>query len=297
MTGPEPHGADDAELSAERDRLARASVLVLGDATLQRHVHGGFEDGAGSSFLLGREESEPGGGAGIVRALASFGVATAFVCVLGDDLAGAELTALVGAQANVEPWLLVDGAISTTTETRYVEADRVILHTMREDRRAMPGRMRERMLRIAGDAMMATSLTVLSDRGHGTLDLETTTAMLATARQNGRRVVADIAAVDGIVARFRGVDAMLGLSRDHAELSETATRLRQEAEIGAAILFVPGRSVALSDRDGCVRLDLEDGAHDYEAFVAAFVAAMAIGRAPRRAIDIARHATRPEALP
>lgn len=303
--------ADHPELAADLERIARASVLVLGDATLERRVQGDFlasgQDGerrAGGAFLLGPEEAEPGGGASVVRALASLGVATAFICVLGDDLAGAELTALIGAQANVEPWLLVDGVKATTTETRYVDArGETVLHTIREDVRPMAPKLRERMLRIAGDAMAATSVTVLSDRGHGTLDVETATAILTRTRQAGRRIVADVASVSGIDLRFRGFDVVIRLAEtghERASPAEAARALRAHEEVGCAVLVQPDGGAVLADREGeiaCPFPRRATAAETHAAFVAGFAGAMATGRALRRALLVAAASIQRAATP
>ncbi len=242
------------ELAHELERLSRASVTVLGDVSLERVVHGTFAGTGAGPLLLGAENAVPGAGAAIAHALTSLGVATALICVLGDDLPGAELTALIGAQPNVEPWLLVDGAKATTTSTRYVDGERVIdgegvvLQTLRRDRRPMQLHLRERMLRIASDAMTATSVTVLSDRGHGVLDPETIGQLLAGARQAGRRVVADLGHDIGPVERFRGCDALIrvGLADDPCDEAES---LRRSADLPSVILMVPD-GLVIADRDG-----------------------------------------------
>ena len=273
------------------ERLGRASVTVIGDVTLERRVHGGFEGEPGGPLLLGPEEAEAGAGAAIVCALAALGVATAFVCVLGDDLPGAQLTALIGAQGNVEPWLLVDGAKATTTETVYLDGDRAVLRTRRHDRRAMQPNLRERMLRIAGDAMTATSVTVLSDRGHGTLDAETIRALVAAARQVGRRVIADVA--HGGDAAIGGCDMVVRFGGDGEELSGPVGA-------GVSVVFRPGAGLRVRDREGVEELALPgsaDPAADYARAVAAIAASVATGSGARDAVRIAAALIRRAAPP
>ena len=302
MKGPfvsRPAGGVDEDLPRDIERLARASVTVIGDATLERRVHGGFADAGSGPLLLGAEEAEPGAGAGIVRALASLGVATAFICVLGDDLAGAQLTALVGAQSNVEPWLLVDGAKATTTETVYLDGARPVLRTRRHDVRPMQPNLRDRMLRIASDAMTATSLTVLSDRGDGTLDTETIRALVAGARQVGRRVVADLE-LAGDAGRIAGCDVLIGLGFG-AECTDAAVDARRQAAcVPVSVLFLPEGELMVCDRDGIGRLALppsRDASADYARVVAAVAASVATGRGVRQAVRIAAEVIRRAKLP
>lgn len=294
MTDDDPNLA---EVAADFERISRGSVLVLGDATLERRVRGELDRGV-AAFHLGLEEAEPGGAAALVSRLAAFGVATALIAVLGDDLAGAELTALIGAQTHVEPWLLVDNVKSTVTETNYVDgAGHVHFRTMREDMRPMAAKLRDRMLRIAGDAMAATALTVLSDRGHGTLDVEAATAILSRSRQSGRRIVADVERLEGLEPRYHGFDVLVRLAGDagaEARDREVHT-LREAAEVGAAVLVLPEGGCVVADREGTARVggDAHDAAgHAYPLFMAGFAGALATGRAVRRAMAVGALAIR-----
>ncbi len=306
MTDDDPNAAG---LAADFERIARGSVLVLGDATLERRV-GGARDGSApasgpatfglSAFRLGIEQAEPGGAAAVVSRLAGFGIATALIAGLGDDLAGAELTALIGAQANVEPWLLVDSVKATVTETRYVDdAGHVHFRTVREDMRPMNAKLRDRMLRIAGDAMAATALTVLSDRGHGTLDVEAATSILSRSRQSARRIVADVERLRGMELRYRGFDVLVHLAEaaPDADREGQARALRQAAEVGAAVLFLPEGGCVVADREGTGRTAGEAAGHPaqlYPVFMAGFLGALATGRSVRRALELGAYATRRE---
>ncbi len=309
MTADDP-GA--AEVAADFERIARGSVLVLGDATLERRVGGEFDGLARSpdassfdpgAFHLGLEQAEPGGAAALVSRLAAFGIATALISVLGDDLAGAELTALIGAQTNIEPWLLVDSVKSTVTETRYVDrTGHVRFRTVREDMRPMAAKLRDRMLRIAGDAMAATALTVLSDRGHGTLDVEAATSILSRSRQSAKRIVADIESLQGLELRYRGFDVLVHLAdaAGHADRDRQARALREAAEVGAAVLVLPEGGCVIADREGTEHAEC-DGADSpaqlYPLFMAGFVGALATGRSARRALQVGAYATRREVPP
>jgi D-beta-D-heptose 7-phosphate kinase / D-beta-D-heptose 1-phosphate adenosyltransferase len=113
-----------AELAAAIQRLPRASVLVVGDAMLDRTIYGTVmrmsPEAPVPILSIDREVMMPGGAGNVVRNLTALGAACAFVSVVGDDQAGSDLTGLVGGQPNVEPWLLVQGGRETTVKTRYV---------------------------------------------------------------------------------------------------------------------------------------------------------------------------------
>ena len=133
----------------------------------------------------------PGGAGNVVRNLTALGAAVAFVSVVGDDQAGADLTGLIGGQPNVEPWLLVQGGRTTTLKTRFSPpASSCCAPTARRPSPIHP-RLAERLVRIARDAMAATSVTVLSDYGKGLLSGDVPAQLIAAAREAGRRVIVD----------------------------------------------------------------------------------------------------------
>ena len=282
------------EHAAERERLARASILVLGDAMLLRLVDG-VRSVAGEppALVLGDEHAFPGGGAALVDALGRLGVASAFVCVLGDDLPGAQLTELVGRQRNVEPWLLVDGSRCTVTETTYRVGERALFRTMRDDMRPVSAALRTRMMRIATETLVLTGLVALADRGHGTLDIETTAAIISGARAANRLVVADIGRERALARRYGGLDALVLAVDAGGDPEAAAIALRKEAEIRAAVLFADDGTIAVADRDGTDRFEAPSaptvlpGEAAHVGRVALFGAALATGRTVRAAAALA----------
>lgn len=218
MTAPQDHGPKPADTVA---RLTRARVLVVGDAMLDRYVIGKVgrisPEAPVPVLMVAKERAEPGGAGNVVHNLCALGAAVAFVSVVGDDPAGAELTGLIGTQQGVEPWLLVQGGRVTTTKTRFVaegsrRGGQHLLRADQEDTRPIHPKLAERLLRIAGDAMAATSLLVLSDYRKGALAGDMPALLIARAQAAGRRVVADLRAQD--FARYAGVDVLMPHARD-----------------------------------------------------------------------------------
>ena len=89
-------------------------------------------------LCLQRELSLPGGAANVVRNITAVGAAAAFVAVVGDDMAASDLTALIGRQSGVEPWLLVQGSRVTTVKTRFLAQGQHLLRRYRGSRAAPP---------------------------------------------------------------------------------------------------------------------------------------------------------------
>ncbi len=228
-----PVADEHAELAAAIPRLGRASVLVVGDAMLDRYVYGSVtrisQEAPIPIMTVEREVAMPGGAGNVVRNLTAMGAAVAFVSVVGDDQAGSDLTGLIGGHANVEPWLLVQGGRETTVKTRYIAQGQQLLRADREVTAQIHPKLAERMLRITRDAMVATSATVISDYGKGVMTAEVTAEIIAAARQSGRPVIVD--PKGGDYARYAGADLIKPNRRELAEatgldVSDTAAVVR-----------------------------------------------------------------------
>jgi D-beta-D-heptose 7-phosphate kinase/D-beta-D-heptose 1-phosphate adenosyltransferase len=218
------------DLGAFVKRLSRASVLVVGDAMLDRYVYGEVSRVSPEApvpiLTVTREVAMPGGAGNVVRNLIALEAATAFVSVVGDDQAGSDLTGLIGGQQNVEPWLLVQGGRTTTMKTRYIAQGQHLIRADREETIALPEKLAERLIRIASDAMAATSVTVLSDYRKGVLGADVAPRLIAAAKALGRPVIVDPKGKD--YARYAGADVV---TPNRKELSE-ATGLSVDSETG-----------------------------------------------------------------
>jgi D-beta-D-heptose 7-phosphate kinase / D-beta-D-heptose 1-phosphate adenosyltransferase len=259
----------DADLAAAVRLLGHTNVLVVGDVMLDRYVYGQVErispEAPVPILTIDRELSMPGGAGNVVRNLTALGAAVAFISVVGDDQAGSDLTGLIGGQPNVEPWLLVQGGRITTLKTRYLSAGQQLLRADREETSPIQPRLAERMIRIARDAMAATSLTVLSDYQKGLLTGEVPAQLIAAAREAGRPVIVDPKGPD--YSRYAGADLIMPNRADLAEA--TGMRVDSEAAIVAAATALRqrhgfGAVVVTRGNDGVTLLD-DAGARHFPA--------------------------------
>ncbi|HVE21246.1 MAG TPA: D-glycero-beta-D-manno-heptose-7-phosphate kinase [Acidocella sp.] len=222
------------DLGACVKRLARASVLVVGDAMLDRYVYGEVERVSPEApvpiLTVTREVAMPGGAGNVVRNLTALDASAAFVSVVGDDQAGSDLTGLIGGQERVEPWLLVQGGRTTTLKTRYIAQGQHLIRADREQTIPLPEKLTERLIRIALDAVAATSITLLSDYRKGVLSDEVAAQIIAGAKSLGRRVIVDPKGRD--YSRYRGADVVTPNRRELAEA--TGLSVDSESAIVAA---------------------------------------------------------------
>ncbi len=284
-----------AELAEAVRALKRASVLVAGDAMLDRYVYGRVERVSPEApvpvLAVEREVAMPGGAGNVVRNLTALGAAVAFISVVGDDQAGSDLTGLVGGQPGVEPWMLVQGGRATTTKTRFIAAGQHLLRADNELARPIHPRLADRLVKIAGDAVAATAVMVLSDYQKGVLSGDTGSRLIAGARSAGRRVIVDPKGRDW--AQYAGADLVTPNRRELAEASgmpiETeeqivaaAEALRQRHGFAAMLVTRSEDGMTLVEADGVHHFpaeapDVFDVSGAGDTVVAVVAAAMAAG--------------------
>ncbi len=286
-------------MAAAVRRLAHTSVLVIGDIMLDRYTYG--DVGRVSSeapvpvLTIEREVALPGGAGNVVRNLTALGAAVAFISVLGDDQAGSDLTGLVGGQPNVEPWLLVEGGRTTTMKTRYIANGQQLLRADREEAEPIHPRLAERMLRIAGDAMAATTVTVLSDYGKGVLDADIPARLIEMGKQTGRQIIVDPRGSD--YARYAGADIIMPNWRElaaatlmtvdgDAAIVAAAEALRSRYAFGAVVVTRGNDGMTIVDAAGHRHFPAEAAeVYDVSGAGDTAVATLAAGIAARLDLD------------
>ena len=294
MTDDQPP-AMDAELADAIPRLTRASVLVIGDAMLDRYVYGSVARISPEApipvLAVDRELALPGGAGNVVRNLTALGAAVAFVSVVGDDQAGSDLTGLIGGQPNVEPWLLVQGGRCTTVKTRFIAGGQQLLRSDQEVTGAIHPKLAERMLRIAGDALAATSVTVLSDYRKGLLSGDVPTQIIEAARAAGRPTVVDprgpdydrYAGADVAVPSLRELEAVTGMAvATELQIAAAAGWLRTANGFGAVVVNRGAEGLSLVSAETVLHLpsavsEVFDLSGSADTVVSAIAAGLAIG--------------------
>lgn len=299
--GPLPPDVPEPELEAAILRLAHTNVLIVGDVMLDRYVYGDVTrisvEAPVPILAIDREVEMPGGAGNVLRNVTALGAAAAFITVVGDDTAGSSLTALVGGHANVEPWLLVQGGRTTTQKTRFIAKGHQMFRADREQTDPIHPRLAERMMRIAVDAMAATSVTVLSDYGKGVLAGDVPTQLVAAARSIGRPLIVDPRGVD--FSRYAGADIVMpnrpelaaatGMPVDtEAAIVAAAEALRERFSFGAVVVTRGNDGMTLVDGDGVRHFPAEAAeVYDTSGCGDTALAALAAGVAARLPLAVA----------
>ncbi len=293
-----PHGVpatvpNAADLTEAVRMLKRASVLVVGDAMLDRYVYGRVNrispEAPVPVLAVEREVAMPGGAGNVVRNLTALGAAVAFLSVVGDDQAGSDLTGLIGGQPRVEPWLLVQGGRATTTKTRYIASGQQLLRADHEIARPIHQRLADRLVRIAADTVAATSVMVLSDYRKGVLAGDVPERLIAAAKAAGRRVLVDPKGDD--YGRYAGADVITpnrnelrqatGMPVDtEEEIVAAASALRERHGFGAVLVTRSEDGMTLLEGDVVHHMPAEaPEVHDVSGAGDTVVAVLAAGYA------------------
>ena len=123
------------------DRLAQASVLVVGDVLLDRFVEGQVSRVSPEApvpvLKYGAARALLGGAGNVAANLDAYGAAVTLVGLTGEDEAARELVALCARQPRLEARLVTDGSRPTTVKTRYLGGWHQLLRVDAEETHAM----------------------------------------------------------------------------------------------------------------------------------------------------------------
>lgn len=166
-------------------RMQGQRVLCLGDVMLDRFIHGQVERISPEApipvFTAQHEESMLGGAGNVVRNLVGLGAQVSFLSVVGDDAAGARITALVGAEAGVVPTLILERGRISTRKTRYVAASQQMMRADHETRAAIDSASERKLLDAVLPEIAHHQAVLLSDYGKGVLTESLVRAVIAEA--------------------------------------------------------------------------------------------------------------------
>jgi rfaE bifunctional protein kinase chain/domain len=243
------------------EKIARARVLVVGDAMLDRYWYGDVErisPEAPVPVVKKREEIDrPGGAANVARNVRELGAACTLFSISGDDREADSLERLLG-DKDIRCHLERDKLLNTTVKLRVVSKH---LH--------------QQMLRIDSDSPVSKDACVklldnylkhvaeydaviISDYGKGGLGY--IQEMIEAARAAKRPVVVDPKGDD--YSGYRGAslitpnrkefEQVAGRFRDNADLERRAMKLVQELELGGILVTRGEDGMSLVQRGGQV---------------------------------------------
>ena len=288
--------------TVDREHLARARVLVVGDAMLDRYWFGAVErispEAPVPVVRVNREEERLGGAANVALNVKTLGAGATLLTVVGNDEPARRLRDMLQREG-VATLLGEDPQLYTIVKLRVIGRSQQLIRVDFEnqpDHEVLAG-----MLSTFELALASTDAVLFSDYGKG--GLTHIPRMIELARQAGRPVLIDPKGHD--YSRYAGASVItpnraelaqvIGPWSSESELEERAQALRQELGLQALLLTRSEEGMSLFDGTGHVRVPAQarevfdvTGAGD--TVIATLAAMMACGAPLREAMPIANRA-------
>lgn len=188
------------------DLWHNARILCVGDLMLDRFVYGAVERISPEAPIpvlrILRESLMLGGAGNVVRNIAAVNAVSVFVSVIGDDEAGRRVSALLAAESNTAPHLLMERNRTTTEKTRFIADSHQLLRADLETTAAISDGTVRDLVSICTAQLSDCALLVLSDYGKGVLTPALVEQLIAAAHAAGKPVIVDPKGRD--YSRYRG---------------------------------------------------------------------------------------------
>ncbi len=177
------------------DELASSSVLVVGDAMVDRYLRGDVDrispEAPVPVVRVTDVDASTGGAANVAAGVAALGAECRFVSAVGRDEEGRLLGRLLSGQSVESEALLTVDDRATTVKTRVIGRDQQMLRLDREDRSSLQAGDRERLEEHVSERLPDVDAVAVSDYGKGLLDGGVIPRVLRAARGEGVPVVVD----------------------------------------------------------------------------------------------------------
>jgi rfaE bifunctional protein kinase chain/domain len=289
-------------MNPSKQRLAKARVLVVGDAMLDRYWHGAVDrispEAPVPVVKVAREEERIGAAANVAYNVSTLGAQASFLGVVGDDEPGHRLEALLKA-TGIQVHLKRDPGLRTTVKLRVIGRQQQLL---RMDFENEPDHEVLALQNASFVQLLGQQDAVLfSDYGKG--GLAHIPAMIESARAAGKPVLIDPKGSD--YRRYRGATVItpnraelqdvVGRWQDEDDLRRRAQELRKSLDLQALLVTRSEEGMTLFDDAG----DLHVTAQAREVFdvtgagdtvIATMAAMVASGLSLRDALPIANRA-------
>ncbi|HET8749036.1 MAG TPA: D-glycero-beta-D-manno-heptose-7-phosphate kinase [Ramlibacter sp.] len=237
-----------------KQRIAKARVLVVGDAMLDRYWHGAVErispEAPVPVVKVSREEERIGAAANVAYNVATLGAQASFLGVVGDDEPGHRLEALLTG-TGIRTLLKRDSGLRTTVKLRVIGRQQQLLRMDFEnepDHEVLAMQTDE-----FGRLLPQQDAVLFSDYGKG--GLAHIPAMIASARAAGKPVLIDPKGSD--YGRYRGATVItpnraelqdvVGRWNGEEDLKLRAQRLREELGLQALLVTRSEEGMTLFD--------------------------------------------------
>ncbi|MCA6121762.1 D-glycero-beta-D-manno-heptose-7-phosphate kinase [Bradyrhizobium sp. WSM 1704] len=210
--------------------MSGQTVLCVGDLMLDEFVYGEVSrispEAPAPVIAVRRSERNIGGAGNVARNIASLGGRCIFVGLIGEDAAGAALTAALEKEHGIESVLVRDATRPTTRKVRFV-SEHFSTHMLRSDwELAAPAApaIEQQLIDAILPQLARADIVLLSDYAKGVLTARVIRNVIDAARQARKRVIVDPKSAN--LAIYRGATVLTPNRKEFAE----ATRSRADTQ-------------------------------------------------------------------
>lgn len=284
------------------DQIAKARVLVVGDAMLDRYWYGAVDrispEAPVPVVRVTRTEERIGAAANVAYNIVTLGAQASLLTVVGEDEASHQLEALV-ANTGITPYFGRDARLKTTVKLRVIGRQQQLLrldfeNTPENEVLASQSATFEKLY-PQHDAVL------FSDYAKG--GLAHILLMIGQARKAGKVVLVDPKGSD--YGRYKNatvitpnrveLEQVIGAWRDDADLEAKVQNLRAELNLEALLLTRSEAGMTLFDGEGhlhvpAVAREVFDVTGAGDTVIATLAAMAATGMSLRQAVPIANRA-------
>lgn len=285
-----------------QEQLSKASVLVVGDAMLDRYWYGAVDrispEAPVPVVRVTRTEERIGGAANVASNIVALGAKASLLTVVGDDEASHQLEALV-ANSGITPYFGRDPKLKTTVKLRVIGRQQQLI---RLDFENTP----ENEVLASQSSTFVKLLpqhdaVLFSDYGKG--GLAHIMLMIDHAKAAGKAVLVDPKGFD--YTRYKNatvitpnraeLEQVIGVWANEADLTTKAHTLREALNLQALLLTRSEAGMTLFDDRGelhvpAVAREVFDVTGAGDTVIATLAALMASGTTLRDAVPLANQA-------
>lgn len=215
-------GAGTRDRERLLEELASSSVLVVGDAMVDRYLSGDVDrispEAPVPVVRVRESEARPGGAANVAAGVAALGAECRLVAAVGRDEEGRLLREMLSHRGVDHERVLALEARPTTVKTRVIGRDQQMLRLDREDRSPLDGEAGDRLTESVRGALRGVDALAIADYGKGLLAGGLVPRLLRAARRAGVPVVADPSA--GRSGEYGGATVLTPNAREAARAAE-----------------------------------------------------------------------------
>lgn len=285
-----------------RESIAKAKVLVVGDAMLDRYWYGNVDrispEAPVPVVRVTREEERIGAAANVAYNVITMGAQASLLTIVGNDDASHKLEALV-ATTGIQPFFGRDADLKTTVKLRVIGRQQQLLRVDFEN--TPQHEVLVSQTSAFSKLIKSHDVVLFSDYAKG--GLAHVADMIAQARIAGKTVLVDPKGSD--YERYSGatiitpnkseMQAAVGAWKDDAELAIKTQNLRIQLKLDAVLVTRSEEGMSLFDANGALHtptraLEVFDVTGAGDTVIATLATLLAAGLTLREAMPFANKA-------